>query len=433
MSRQFAICPFCGCGCGLYLQAVGGGTFAATPSQTSPAGAGRLCLRGWQAGGLLHSARRFLLPRVGSEDTPWDGATREAAAGLGGVLRGGPEALGMLCSGRLTNEEAFACRKYAAEVANTPNVDNSARALERGSLWGLEQTFCVPYRTPVLPEILASDVVLCLSSNLCSDHAQAAGYMAQAAEAGAAVVVLDEVDQGFRELASLYIAHRPGVRAAVLNAILRSLAGYGHPGTENSERLDPTGVPAEAFRELCSLLRHARHLSIIFSTTTVHIPAETARVAEIAMLLSASKTAQVAVFALRSQCNSVGVADMGLVPASSGGQRGLTLFEMLAQDSPVRGLVVCDEALEEYIGERELRELRKRLDFLLCIGCYETLTSELADVALPMAGWGEVEGTFTTADSCIWPVRQVAGPAGDSRALGLVLAPEKGQYRCVYI
>jgi predicted molibdopterin-dependent oxidoreductase YjgC len=406
----------------MYLEVSGERLFATVPSQVHPAGAGRLCLRGWQAGSLIQSGRRLLRPQVGGEDSSWEEALRAAGEGLRSVLAAGPQTVGVVCSGHLTNEEAFACRRFATEALRTPNLDNFAWAMDGGSIWGLEQTFCAPYRSPVLPEIVESDVILCLSSNLCWDNPQAAGYMMQAAQAGGAVIVLDEVDQGLRELATLYLEHQAGARGAVLHLLLKALSGGGELTAADREMLPRTGVDPDGFYRMCSLLQEAKRPALVFATTTVQIPSEAAHIAEIAVLLSASAAQEAAVFALRSQCNSVGVADMGVAPArGAGGERGLSVYEMLAADSPVRGLVVFGEALEKYIGERELEALRGRLDFLLYAGGWETATSQVGEVALPITSWGEVEGTFTCSDGSVWPLDRATTPAGESRDLPVIL------------
>ncbi len=422
MSRQFAICPFCGCGCGMHLEVFDGRLIAALPSQVHPAGAGRLCLRGWQAGTLVQSSRRLLVPQAAGKQASWEDALRAAAEGIRALAAEGPQALGVLGSGYLTNEEASATRLYATQALRTPNLDNFAWALDGGSIWGLEQTLCIPYRSPVLPEIASADVILCLSSSLCADNPQAAGYIMAAAEAGATVIVADEVDQGLRELSTLWVQHKPGARAALLQVLWSALGAPGELSAKQRDTLQQAGVDAGAFAEMCAALRKAKRLALVFSTTTVQTPAEAAHIAEIVMLLNASGQQEAAVFALRAQCNSVGVNDMGLVPGEGRArERGLSLYEMLAEPTPLRALVVIGEGLEKFVGEQGLQALRERLDFLLYLGGYQTATSELADVALPMTTWGETEGTFTCHDGSIWPLHQVVPPTGESRYLPEIL------------
>lgn len=64
-------CPFCSCGCGLYLLAKEGHPVGVAPSETHPVSEGRLCARGWSA----HEAvlwgdrlRQPLLQRNGKQD-----------------------------------------------------------------------------------------------------------------------------------------------------------------------------------------------------------------------------------------------------------------------------------------------------------------------------------------------------------------------------
>ena len=79
-------CPFCSCGCGLYLLAKKGHLVGVAPSETHPVSGGRLCARGWSA----HEAalwgdrlRQPLLQRNGKlEPVSWDEALDHVAERL---------------------------------------------------------------------------------------------------------------------------------------------------------------------------------------------------------------------------------------------------------------------------------------------------------------------------------------------------------------
>ncbi len=399
MGKSFTICPYCGCGCGMYLELVAGHMGVAMPSQVQSMGAGRLCLRGWQAGSLIGSAARLMRPQIAREEASWEEAIQTASGGIKSVLDRGRHALGVLCGGHLTNEEAFACRLYAHDILRTPHLDSCARAVDAGSIWGLEHSLCTPYRSPPLAQITRSDVIVCLNSNIRWDAPQAAGYVVEAAGAGSKLVVIDEVvDEGLGDLAALYILHKPGFRGVLLHLLVEAVAGGRRLDAEEQAVLQQAGVETEA-----------------------QIPQEAAYLAELTILRQASGAEVAQVFAVRSDCNSIGVVDMGVAPVRNGEARGLGAFEMLSGNGGLQGLIVVAEAVEQFVGQQQLRRLRERLQFLLYIGSFDSATAELADVVLPMAGWGECEGSFTCHDGSIWPVCRVISPAGQRRPLAQIL------------
>src|SRR5208283_1403905 len=86
-------CPFCACGCGLYLLAQQRELVGVAPSETHPVSSGRLCARGWGA----HEAalwgtrlRQPLINQRGSLKTAsWDEALGYVTERLKGLIGGG--------------------------------------------------------------------------------------------------------------------------------------------------------------------------------------------------------------------------------------------------------------------------------------------------------------------------------------------------------
>jgi len=111
---------------------------------------------------------------------------------------------------------------------------------------------------------------------------------------------------------------------------------------------------------------------------------------------------------------------MGLVPPEGDQQKGpaLALGEMLARDQQnVDGLIVIGEELSAWLGEAGLAALADRLKALIVLESYRTPTSQIADVALPMAAFGEKEGSFTGLDGMVRWCGQVAPPVNGCQYL----------------
>ncbi len=87
------------------------------------------CDKGRFAYGFVASEARLTEPLVRDalgvpKPTPWIVALRKAAAGLKAALEaGGPQAVGVLTGGRITDEDAYAVSRFARDVLGTDNVD----------------------------------------------------------------------------------------------------------------------------------------------------------------------------------------------------------------------------------------------------------------------------------------------------------------------
>jgi NADH-quinone oxidoreductase subunit G len=112
-------CTYCGVGCQVDLQ-VDPRTKRIVKVTSQPhylPNEGNLCVKGRFAFNFVHHPDRLTEPLVRGEDgelheTTWEHALATAAAGLKGVIeRHGPQAVGVLSSARLTNEENYLIQK----------------------------------------------------------------------------------------------------------------------------------------------------------------------------------------------------------------------------------------------------------------------------------------------------------------------------------
>ncbi|SHF79557.1 Molybdopterin oxidoreductase [Desulfacinum infernum DSM 9756] len=125
-------CPYCGCGCGLYLEVVDGRIVQTLPSKTSPVNQGKLCIKGWNAHEFVQHPRRLTRPLMrrggAQEEASWDEALGAVASELKRVKEAhGPDSVAFLTSARCTNEENYLLQKFARAAIGTNNVDHCAR------------------------------------------------------------------------------------------------------------------------------------------------------------------------------------------------------------------------------------------------------------------------------------------------------------------
>ena len=125
-------CPYCGCGCGMYLPVVDGRLRQPIPDRTHPLSEGRLCIKGWSAHEHITSQDRLTRPLVktgnGFKEVAWDEALGLVVSRLLAIRdRHGPDSLAFLCSAKCTNEENYLLQKFVRAVIGTNNVDHCAR------------------------------------------------------------------------------------------------------------------------------------------------------------------------------------------------------------------------------------------------------------------------------------------------------------------
>jgi len=128
----YTTCSYCGCGCGILLEVLNEEVIGSLPVKTHPVSDGSLCIKGWNIHEFIGSEQRLKTPllRKNGELQPvgWDEAMTAAAGGLKKVVeKYGPDAVGILASAKVTNEENYLIQKFSRAAIGTNNVDHCAR------------------------------------------------------------------------------------------------------------------------------------------------------------------------------------------------------------------------------------------------------------------------------------------------------------------
>lgn len=126
------ICPYCGCGCGIYLHVKNGKVVRTSPAGKDSINKGTLCIKGLLAHEFVHSPERLKTPLVKENgvfrEATWDEALGIIADRFRKIKEErGSTAFGVLSSARATCEENYLISKFARAVLATNNVDHCAR------------------------------------------------------------------------------------------------------------------------------------------------------------------------------------------------------------------------------------------------------------------------------------------------------------------
>ncbi|MFP4249728.1 MAG: molybdopterin oxidoreductase family protein, partial [Armatimonadota bacterium] len=416
-SLGFMTCPLCGCACGLNLLAQGHGpeqpmSITVLPSSAPGWGASGLCMRGWQVGEILGSRRRLRHPlawREGEQDRAgWDEALEKAAGTLAELRAEDPSSVGIILGDSLSNESVFVARKFA-DMIGTPNVATLGLELDASVIHGVEEVLGAPYRSPEPEEMDGTDLFICVNSNFQHINPRAAGAMARRLQGGARMILIDEVDQGQAVWSDINARHRPGMRAAALRQVadaVRSREVGGGP-------LEPSQI-----REMLTLIEQSRRVALPFSAEAIVSTEEAFAVGQLAKALRAD-TRWVGTYLLPSGANTFGTIDM-LAPGGAGAG-GMGAMEMLSAGSGIRCLITIGEDLGRLFGPADLARIRPRLEMGISLSSFVSPTTQLADLALPVAMDGEREGTIRRPDGRVWWSQAILEPAGETRTIGSVL------------
>ena len=284
-SSVLTVCPFCACGCGLYLHGANGRAAGVMPSEHHPVSAGRLCARGWAAHEASLWGPRLTRPLVrnggGLEPATWSVALRTAADRLLRVTAAGGAA-GVLGSGRATNEENFLSARLARGALQSDHVDSCLRAPYQALASGLRAAGAGAHVTATLSDLESSDVIVLLEGDLARTHPHVAFAVMRAVSRGGRLVTMGPVRTQMARLAWLHLPLVPGDEP-VLAARLAVAADGGAPARNAGENgggaLQPEApaghahlVPSVEFRRAVDAYASAERAAIVLGPASAPAP-----------------------------------------------------------------------------------------------------------------------------------------------------------------
>ncbi len=469
MDKVPTICPYCGCGCGLYLHVDNNDIAGVSPVRNHPVNKGSLCVKGWNCFEFIQHPDRLKYPLIkkgGSfRQASWDEALRIIAARFIEIkMSSGPDSIGILSSAKSTNEENYLMMKFARAVIGTNNIDHCARLCHSSTVGGLADTFGSGAMTNSINEIANARLLFVIGSNTTEQYPMIGMHILDAIDKGAILIVADPRRTQIAEFAHIHLKHQPGTDVALLNSIMNVMVTGGlvdvsfvKRRTENfnafkdtvmqyppevAERI--TGISAQDIIKVARLYATEKRSMLFYSMgITQHITGvdNVCACANLTMLTAHIGLPMTGLNPLRGQNNVQGACDMGALPdLYSGYQKvtdlglrkkferawrvklpltpGITLTEMF--DSAMKGHIKAMYIMGEnpVISDPDalhVAEAMKRLDFLVVQDIFMSDTAKLADVILPATTFAEKDGTFTNTERRVQKIRAAIKPVGESR------------------
>lgn len=363
----------------------------------------------------IHSSRRVTVPMVGEEgefvETGWGDALDSIASRLGAFL---PAEVGIIGGANNTNEEAYALSKFARTVIGTPHVD-----AQLGD--GLDPHFAAA----VTPRAMASDLdrastILLWGPDIKETHPVLYLRVRKAVRNGASLVVASPAGTGLDGIATHVVRYRAGSGSDTLRKLV---AGDGDLADARAA-LDAGPV-----------------VGLVGRSSLAEDPRLAEAVAAFARTLPDAR-----LLTLLRRGNVYGALDMGLSPTLLPGRvstedrvsvaaiedvwgplpgdTGRSTMEMFAAvlEEEIKAIILVgadpvSDCPDPDLAERALQQA----EFVVAVDAFVTHSSQHADVLLPGAVWGEVDGTVTNLEGRVQRVRPAIHPVGQARPLNAIL------------
>jgi len=388
------ICSFCSNGCGMFVRTKGEEALGVLPLINHPVSQGRLCHRGWNRFQNLRSVNRINRPllRDGSQakEVGWEEAFRKIKEKLTGIVSSyGPQAIGIVGSPWLTNEDNYLTSSFARHVLSTDNVDATYRFGGASALIALERTFSGALGSlGSIPSLNESPAILLLGHESFRDFSPVGSRIVQAFLKGSKVILAESCSRRTEH----FYAHQLTESLADLSFALQE------KGAIPDDVWDSLAQGGMGLVFVADQVSPASNLNSLLNVLLQRLPAQ-------------NKTLNL--LTLSRSPNLRGAWDMGIKP----GKQGLNLHEMLDATSKIKGLLVFADDLLAHLPSSAMVEKLKKLEFLLVADRFVTKTSQIAHCVLPIPLLAEGDGTMTNCEGRVQMLRPALPKRGESRNL----------------
>ncbi len=470
--RTRTTCGFCGLGCAIVAETKDGKMVRVSSQYEMGTNEGNLCVKGRFGWPLVHSSQRLTKPLLregdGFVEVSWEKALDHVASRWNEIKRQrGGEALAVLGSSRLTNEEAYLLQRLARGSLGTPHVDHGAGISYKGLLEGIRPLLGYAASTNHMKDIRDSDVILAVGGNFKETHPVAKNQVILAAgRKKSRVFVVDHVHTSLCDIMgakAIYV--KPGTEGLLLRGMMRVILeeqlwdkAFVETRTEGLENLkealanldeakvaDLTGAKVEDIRELATCFAQAPTACIIGSLETLGVGDQVdlaAAAACLCVLTGKLGKKGCGLHFYGEKANSQGALDLGLVPdllpgyRNAGDPQAREFFQELWQ-LPVpmgpgltaRGILegclngkiksvymVAENPVGTYPDRDWVEKSLKAAEFLVVQDAFMSDSARMAHVVLPASLFMEKQGSFTSVDRRIQRLEQAVKSPGEAKS-----------------
>jgi assimilatory nitrate reductase catalytic subunit len=464
-------CGYCSVGCGMFIGVKDGRAVSVRGNPDHPVNQGKLCPKGLSEHYTLEAENRARYPLLKKNGRfvriHWDEALAIMVEKFQKVQREyGKDALGVISTGQLVTEEFYTLGKLVQLGFGTKNYDGNTTLCMASAVSGYKRSFGSDGPPGAYEDLEKADVILLIGANIADNHP----ILCQRLQANShkTLIVADPRVTKTAMMADLFLPLKPGSDIALINGMANILIGAGlmdrgyiEKHTTGFEELktflqkytpefvsEVTGLSRELIYKAALLYGHAENAFIGWTMGVNHSVKGTETVNAInnlALITHNIGKTGASPFSITGQCNAMGTRESGFASSLPGYRkfeneehrrelaalwgieperipvsRGLAYPDIIdaAVAKKIRALWVI--ATNPVVSFPNLGALQRGLDaldfFIVQDGFHPTPTSELADLVLPAAIWGEKEGTYTNSERRVSKVNRATAPPGEARS-----------------
>jgi predicted molibdopterin-dependent oxidoreductase YjgC len=454
--RVSTTCSLCPVGCQLKLEVnKRGKVIRAIPELDAEANHGQACFKGKFGFDFVNRKERLKTPLIRHgdllEEATWEEAIAYIVHNLNNYVGDQFASIG---SYRGTNEENYLLQKFTRAVMKTNNVDHSTN-LKPEMTRTLREALGYNGATNPIWDLENSSCILAVSTNVTEEHNVVSVPIKRAAKNGSKLIVIDSREVELTRYATQWLRPKPGTDAVVVGGILRVIVDevmedqeFINSNCNDTQELKKslwqydlvkvgiiTGVTEEEIRKAARSFALSDTASIVYALDTIpstHSEELVKAITNLSLLTGNLGKPNSGIYPLRPGTNDQGSWDVGCVPDYLPGYRsvgdqsvsdvatlwgvdlptsqGLGIVDIFGavEKEQIKAMLIVGDSLSYYNGSvGDVKEVIKKLDFLVVQDTFLSALSESADVILPSVTFAEKEGTYTNLERRVQPLTKV--------------------------
>src|SRR3989344_1825311 len=419
MQKIHSLCPYCGCGCSLYLNVENNNVVGVTADKQDPLSEGKPCIKGLNSHQFIYSKDRIKTPLIRKNNKLKPATWEEAYKFIHKNLKNfGPADIAFLGSSPSTNEDNFLLQKFARDVFKTNNIDSCARICHAATCYAFMHAFGISAMPSKITDYEDADCILIIGSDPRITYPIAFNKILKAKTKGAKLICVHDWKNETSQFSDLYIQILDGTELAFLNGILHILVkDYNLKITKELNNVinkytkekvsEICKTKKENIQKVADLIAKSKKFVLGFGMgLTQHIYGVNNAFAAINLVLAKNGK----IISMRGKANIQGVGDMGCLP-----REGVETIISSMFLVPVKALYIMEMNPAQSLPYLNKVHEKLREIFIIQHTSFPNETTKFADVVLPCCTWAEHDGSFTNAESRVRYFEKAIDPLFESK------------------
>jgi ferredoxin-nitrate reductase len=471
-----SICPYCGVGCRLRLERPDGQALRIRGVEHAAANRGGICAKGALLAETVDAPDRLTQPQLRAtrgelfRPVDWNTALRYICEVLEFIRNSyGPDAIAFYGSGQLDTETAYLAGKLFKGTLGTNNTDSNSRLCMAAAVAGYRSSLGSDGPPTCYDDMDEADVLFIIGSNMAEAHPVTFDRVraARKARPETTLVVADPRRTMTAREADIYLSVAPGGDIALLNALGRLLLEDGYVDakflaqhTNGFEEYKQfllqqdlaelgriAGIAIEQLKEVARVIGRASGFLSFYcmglNQSTVGMWKNNSLI-NLHLLTGQIGKPGAGPFSLTGQPNAMGGREAGLLSHQLPGYRfvddaehrlnvedfwgrpqgtisakpGLTAVEMFRALEKRTLKAIWIAGTNPMVSLPDLHQVRRALEKAQLVivqdAYHPTETSQLANIVLPAAQWGEKDWTSTNSERMVSFSPKLYEPPGNA-------------------